>query len=166
MTNEEINKRVALAMGYSVEVGEYDSTWGKVPCYTLLRGDGSRVLGGFGNVWGWGRCSEESDAWSQVPSFCTNPAAAEILRSFIESLDHGRLWIDERSYPHDFPRRGEQEGQRVRRYSCIIRGSGRETWQESFCETRGIALALAFLKTRAAHEATDTDKDRAGDGTT
>lgn len=82
MTDDQrdINRRVALAMGWRVEVGTYKSSRGEVPCYTLICGDGSAVLGRRGNVWGWGRCCNEEDAWVQVPNFCADPAAADLVR--------------------------------------------------------------------------------------
>jgi hypothetical protein len=163
LTNEEahaLNRRVAEALKWS---GLESADAYIAECWPngLPMGEAYFRITDHGGWFGWPpgtrmhqtEIGPEAPDKEPVPDFCRDAAAADLVRGFIESLDHGRLWIDERSYPHDFPRRGEQEGQRVRRYSCIIRGTGRETWQESFCETRGIALVLAFLKMRAADEA-------------
>jgi hypothetical protein len=136
MTNEEINKRVALAMGWRWQEGEPTDD------------------GGGGWIDAMWRTRDDKPVYSSG-MFCTDPAAADLVRIEIER----RGWWWRSVY-------ADMNGSRapLPNYACAIGGKfleGTEHEYDGIYRRAGSpyhALCLAFL---AAHEATDTD--RAGD---
>jgi hypothetical protein len=133
MTDEqrEINRRVAVAMGYDVLKDPY-TTWGYYLKPPAGRPDHVTP-----------RSTPEA-AWRTCPGFCTDPAAADLVRLEIER--RGWLWSIDPGI----------EG--TKRYFCCVSGGTPRCSEPPYARVDGDSwmetLCLAFL---AACEATDTE---------
>lgn len=87
-----LNRRVAEALGYSA--AEMGRGW-----VLALHGVPVSIL----------RFSEESGAWSQCPDYCTDPAAADLVRQQIER--RGWEWFSGSSVNCDKVRQGKYYAQ-------------------------------------------------------
>lgn len=131
-----LNRRVAEALGYAVEeTHSSPRTDGNALCYWLRRngvaGDNST------GVYGWGRYPTPEGAWGQIPNFCTDPAAADLVRQEIER--RGWWWATQNFL--------YTEGEGKSHQATIIAGTKPF---RARCESPHHALCLAFL---AAHDA-------------
>lgn len=73
LTNDEaqINRRVAVALGYSVQEHQRGNRSG----FRVMRHEIPQGI----TLW-----ARESGAWSDIPDFCRDPAAADLVREEIE----------------------------------------------------------------------------------
>lgn len=130
LTNEEahINRRVAVALGYSVQEHQRGNRSG----FRVMRHEIPQGI----TLW-----ARESGAWSGIPDFCRDPAAADLVRQEIERRGWD-WWV----YRFDGVYHSD--------VTVPIEGGKQEYTRDSH-QFPHHALCLAFL---AAHEVTKAEE--------